>query len=169
MTSRAQHMAILGLVTVFALLGATWYWVASHATKTHRYFPLSSTDVLLSPVRTTLPTGESVELELHAFVLTNMIPVEAYIRTENLEPENVNITLYGVHRNLGNWTPVVYAMDAQTFRAQTVLPSYDTKEIRWHADVWIQTPKGVLVAPFEFTVHRSFHQDHEIRQEPFIH
>lgn len=148
----------LFLVVIAALVGlggallASSYFFSNFKTSVISTFPVPDCDVLLSPCHSSLPTGETVSLTLSATILPTMIPLDISVETEGLDPLAITVDFSGVDMYMGNNQPILSRKEGQLFVGKTILPICSKHRMPWEATVYIDTKRGRIAAPFEFSV-----------------
>ncbi len=147
---------IVGLIAACAGLAgaviASNYFFSGFKTSVINTFPVPDCDVILRPCHSELPTGESVTLTLSATLLPTMIPLNIEVQTENLDPLTIAVDFSGVDMFMGNNQPILTKKEGSTFTGKTILPICAKHNMPWEATVFIDTKRGRIAAPFQFSV-----------------
>ncbi len=153
-------MVCLGLLV--GLIGAviahaSWFpaWTPTWYHQVVAHFPASDCDALLQPCMTQLPSGERISLFLNATALSAMLPVEIRVVTQNIPARSASISFTGIHMFMGDNTPILVEQSPGIFVGKIVLPICAQEAMIWRASIVLHTQRGLIEAPFQFTVHRS--------------
>ena len=112
-------------------------------------------DLRLGPCMASFPKG-GLSLEILPRSIPVMAPLNLRVQLRDLEPSSVEVDFAGVDMNMGFNRVHLEAAGEGGFEGQGMLPTCVRERMAWEAKVLVQTPAGLLAAPFRFeTVRRT--------------
>lgn len=116
--------------------------------------PTPACDLRKSACSTSLPTGETISLNIiptHMPVLTS---IQIEVTTENISARKVFIEFKGAEMNMGEFRPTLNRYKQGVYTAQTILPTCMHEEMLWHAIVHVESHNHHYRAPFLLVAER---------------
>jgi hypothetical protein len=111
-------------------------------------------DLRLGPCAASFPEG-GLSLEILPRSLPVMAPLTLRVQVRDLEPGSVEVDFAGVDMNMGFNRVHLEPAGEGVFEGQGMLPTCVRERMAWEAKVLVQTPAGLLAAPFRFETVRG--------------
>lgn len=111
-------------------------------------------DLRLGPCAASFPDG-GLSLEILPRSIPAMAPLTLRVQLMDLEPSSVEVDFAGVDMNMGFNRVHLEAAGEGGFVGQGMLPTCVRERMAWEAKVLVQTPAGLLAAPFRFETVRG--------------
>jgi hypothetical protein len=112
-------------------------------------------DLRAGPCTSTLPDGGRVTLSIEPRSLPLARPLEIEVRLQGIEARDAAVDFVGVNMDMGlNRAPLEPAGGGR-FTGTGMLPVCSRNRMVWDARVLVETPGGLVAAPFRFETHRS--------------
>lgn len=145
-------MLIISGVLIFALLLAGYYKVemAQKNNIIARIAPDKSCDLQKTACRLKLPDGGDVTLDIQPRPIPLVQNINIKVNTNAVEAEAISVDFKGTTMNMGPNNVMLKASTAGLYSGKGMLPVCIRNSMEWQADVYIQTSKGIIVAPFIF-------------------
>ena len=117
--------------------------------------PLDPTcDLRSGPCEARFPGGGVLTFEILPRPIPVLAPLSVRVEARGLEPLGAEVDFAGVDMNMGfNRVPLT-AAGAGRFEGQGMLPTCVRHRMVWDAKVLLETPAGLLAAPFRFETTR---------------
>lgn len=106
------------------------------------------------PCRLVLPRGGSVVLEVSPRAIPVVTPLDLEVRIEGRAVSAVEIDFAGVDMNMGYNRVTLEPAGNGRFEGQGMLPICVRERMTWEARVLLETPEGLVAAPFRFDTFR---------------
>ena len=100
---------------------------------------------------TTLPGGGEVELSISPKPVKAAEPMRLRVTVRGREVDSVDVDFVGLNMNMGFNRPHLDKTSAGVFSGDAILPVCTRRRMDWEARVLLETPKGVIMAPFRFS------------------
>jgi len=97
-----------------------------------------------------LPSGAGIGFAIEPRSLPVFKPIRLSVTTEGLEAGAVEVDFTGVDMNMGFIRPRLEPTGDGRFEGTTMLPVCIRSRMTWEAKVLVQTPDGLVAAPFQF-------------------
>ncbi len=143
-----------GLIIFLLLAGYYKLEIAKKNTIIAQVSPDTSCDLQKNACRLTLPDGGSVTLDLQPKPIPLVQTIHINVTTQGIKPEAVSVDFKGTTMNMGPNNVALKADKDGLYSAKGMLPVCIRNSMQWQADVYLQTDKGIVVAPFIFTTHK---------------
>lgn len=112
-------------------------------------------DLRQGPCRASFPGGGALSFEILPRAIPLLAPLALNVEVEGVEPGAVQVDFSGVDMNMGLNRVDLKAAGAGRFEGEGMLPTCVRNRMAWEAKVFVETPAGLLAAPFRFeTVRR---------------
>lgn len=108
-----------------------------------------SCDLRLGPCTAIFPGGQ-LSFEIQPRSIPVLAPLTLRVEVRGLEPSGVEVDFSGVDMNMGFNRVGLQSAGVGGFEGQGMLPTCVRDRMAWEAKVLVQTPAGLLAAPFRF-------------------
>ncbi len=126
---------------------------------------LQKTDCTLAWDKGNLPTAKEDLSPAKGFVTLSITPrpiplvkpIQISVQLKNLSNiEAVAVDFKGTTMNMGPNNVKLTLAENNTWRGSGMLPVCIRNQMEWQADVYLQTPQGIIVAPFIFLTRKHY-------------
>ena len=107
-------------------------------------------DLHQGPCRTALPRGGEVILSILPRDIPVMQPLDIRVQIRGLEASSARVEFVGVNMDMGLTRAPLSAQGGAKFTGSGMLPVCTRSRMVWDARVMVETPRGLVVAPFRF-------------------
>ncbi len=109
-----------------------------------------SCDLQQSACTLKLPDGAELTLEIEPRPIPLVKKFAIKVTTHGLDAQAVSVDFKGTSMNMGPNNVTLKAHKADIYTAKGMLPVCVHDSMEWQADVYVQTPDGIIVAPYIF-------------------
>jgi hypothetical protein len=102
------------------------------------------------PCRLALPKGGSVTLEIAPRAIPVVTPLDLRVAVEGRGVTHAEIDFAGVDMNMGYNRVALEPAGGGRFEGRGMLPVCVRERMTWEARVLLETPEGLVAAPFRF-------------------
>lgn len=117
--------------------------------------PAPACDLGSGPCTAPLPLGGEVTFSIEPRAIPVARPLVLRVAVQGVEVSGVAVDLAGLDMNMGYNRPSLTPESPGHFRGDAMLPVCVRSRMTWEARVLLTTPRGLLVAPFQFATSRS--------------
>jgi hypothetical protein len=151
---RALWLVILGLLAVIA--GVAVYKVQPVLNpKPVLSAPLDpACDLRLGPCTAQFPEGGELSFEVLPSTLPVLAPLTLRVAVKGLEARAAEVDFAGVDMNMGFNRAGLTPVGGGRFEGEGMLPTCVRERMTWEARVLVQSPAGLVAAPFRFETSR---------------
>jgi len=110
----------------------------------------SNCDLHAGGCRTNIPQGGSVNLTIEPRAIPLLKPLQLQVTTKDVDVSTIEIDFVGVGMNMGYNRPGLQKISEGQFTGEATLPVCVRRKMDWEARVLLHTPKGIIMAPFQF-------------------
>lgn len=143
-----EMIAVIG-VTAYFLIDARdiyqWWVGDTHFTKTHEACNMNQ-----SSCTATLKEGTLVEFEINPKPIPLMKPLQFRVILHNMHLPYLELTLFATNMNMGLHTFKLYPKENGVYEGEGMLPTCVMGNMRWQANLIINTSSQSLGAIFYF-------------------
>lgn len=111
-------------------------------------------ELRVGPCAVTLPSGGTVSLSVEPREIPVMTPLDFAVEVEGLHALGAEIDFAGVDMNMGYNRVALRQAQPGRYVGQGTLPVCVRNRMTWEAKVLVQTPEGLVAAPFRFDTFR---------------
>lgn len=111
-------------------------------------------DLTSGPCTARFPGGGAATLSVEPRGIPPVAPLRLSVELTGIEAGSVQVDFAGVDMDMGFNRPALTEVEPGSYRGQGMLPICVRDRMAWEARVLIQTPKGLLAAPFRFETER---------------
>lgn len=143
---------LLAAVLVAAIIGVVVYRVQP-LLKPEPLFtaPLDpGCDLRSGPCIARFPEGGELRFEILPGQIPVLAPLTLRVETRGLAVQGVEVDFAGVDMNMGFNRVALVALGGGRFTGDGMLPACVRDHMVWEAQVLLQTPAGLVAAPFRF-------------------
>jgi hypothetical protein len=148
--------AIAGLLLVAAvvtLVLKAWPLIHPQAVEQAPLNP--ACDLRQGPCTVAFSGGGAVVLAIEPREVPPMRPLRFAVTLRDLDSDAVELDFAGVDMNMGYNRVSLRADGTGSYVGEGMLPVCVRERMRWEARVLIDTPSGLMVAPFQFDTYRT--------------
>ena len=148
--------AIAGLLLVAAvvtLVLKAWPLIHPQAVEQAPLNP--ACDLRQGPCTVAFSGGGAVVLAIEPREVPPMRPLRFAVTLRDLDSDAVELDFAGVDMNMGYNRVSLRADGTGSYVGEGMLPVCVRERMRWEARVLIETPSGLMVAPFQFDTYRT--------------
>jgi hypothetical protein len=143
------------LVTVAVVTLVLKAWPLIHP-KAVEQAPLNpACDLRQGPCTVAFSGGGAVMLAIEPREIPPMRPLRFAVTLRDLDSDAVELDFAGVDMNMGYNRVSLRADGTGSYLGEGMLPVCVRDRMRWEARVLIETPSGLMVAPFQFDTYRT--------------
>ena len=145
-------MLVVSGLLISILIAATYYKteLAKKGQVIARIQPDTPCDLQQSACKLVLPDGGEITLSIEPRPIPLVQKLNISVSTKSFQPESVAVDFKGTTMNMGPNNVILNAQALDTFTGNGMLPVCVRNRMEWQADVYMQTDKGIIVAPFIF-------------------
>lgn len=142
----------LPVLLAVAILAALLYkvWPLLYPTPVARAPLEPACDLRAGPCTAALPGGGGVRLAVEPREIPVMRPLRLDVAVADLDVRTVDVDFSGVDMNMGYNRVRLAQAEPGRFVGQATLPVCVRSRMTWEALVLLETPRGLLAAPFRF-------------------
>jgi hypothetical protein len=111
-------------------------------------------DLRSGPCRARFPGGGALIFEILPRAIPVLAPLRLRVEAEGLEARAVEVDFAGVDMNMGFNRVHLAPLGDGRYEGEGMLPTCVRDRMDWEAKVLLQTPAGLLAAPFRFATTR---------------
>lgn len=100
------------------------------------------------------PRGGTISFEIVPRTIPILSPLRLDVEIQGLDVRSVEVDFVGVEMKMGFNRIALTRMQPSHYAGQATLPVCASSRMTWEARVLIQTPDGLLAAPFRFETTR---------------
>jgi hypothetical protein len=115
----------------------------------------TSCDLGMGPCTAHFSDGGSVTLHLEPRGIPPLTKLRLAVFTQGIDASSVQIDFAGADMNMGFNRPTLTGVAPGRYRGEGMLPICVRDRMVWEARVLLETPQGLLAAPFRFETTRS--------------
>lgn len=148
-------MSILSVVLIVGLVSAGWY--KNQQAKTHEVLLQLEADRScdLQKSSCTLKWSEgAVSLSITPRPIPLVKPINISVQLKTLKVKAVAVDFKGTSMNMGPNNVKLVNAHNNRWIGTGMLPVCIRNQMEWQADVYLQTDKGIIIAPFIFVTHK---------------
>ena len=151
---RALWLGILGLLALIA--GVAVYKVQPLLNpKPVLSAPLDpACDLRLAPCTAQFPGGGELTFEVLPSTLPVLVPLTLRVAVKGLEARAAEVDFAGVDMSMGFNRARLTPVGGGRFEGEGMLPTCVRDRMTWEARVLVQSPAGLVAAPFRFETRR---------------
>lgn len=97
-----------------------------------------------------IPGGAEITLEIEPRPIPLVQKFDIKVTTNKLEAQVVSVDFKGVSMDMGPNNVTLKAQNSAFYSGQGMLPVCIRNTMEWQANVYIQTPDGIYIAPYTF-------------------
>lgn len=112
-------------------------------------------DLRSGPCRALVPGGGELSFEILPRTIPVLAPLSLRVVAEGLESHGVEVDFAGVDMNMGFNRVPLKAVGGGLYEGEGLLPICVRNRMAWEAMVLVQTPSGLIAAPFRFETTRE--------------
>lgn len=116
--------------------------------------PDKSCDLQKSACSLKVPGGGEVTLSIEPRPIPLVQKINIKVNTRAIDTETVTVDFKGTTMNMGPNNVSLKTLQTGKFEGQGMLPVCIRNSMEWRADVYVQTNKGIVVAPFIFVTRK---------------
>jgi len=149
-------LVLLGVVLV-AAIAAAWWLGPILEPEVALLAPVDPTcDLKSGPCVGIFPDGTRVRFAVAPEGIPLVTPLELDVRVQGVQPSAVQVDFAGYDMDMGFNRSDLQATDRPGhFVGSGMLPICIRDHMTWEARVLLETPRGILAAPFRFETYRS--------------
>jgi hypothetical protein len=107
-------------------------------------------DLRLGPCSASFPGGGELSFEIRPRAIPVLAPLALNVEVRGLESGVVQVDFSGVDMNMGLNRVNLEQAGVGRFEGEGMLPTCVRNRMAWEAKVFVETPAGLLAAPFRF-------------------
>lgn len=154
--SRPWPWLIAGLVAAGVIAAALFQaWPLLHPQVVARAPLDPDCDLRAGPCQVAFAEGGEVGLAIEPRAIPVMRPLRLTVDLSGLDPLWVEVDFAGTDMNMGYNRVKLLPAGSGRFEGEAMLPVCVRERMTWEAQVLLQTPRGLLSAPFRFDTWRS--------------
>lgn len=111
-------------------------------------------DLRSGPCIARFPEGGVLRFEILPHQIPVLAPLSLRVETQGLAVQGVEVDFAGVDMNMGFNRVALRALGGGRFAGEGMLPTCVRDRMVWEAQVLLQTPGGLVAAPFRFDTTR---------------
>lgn len=112
-------------------------------------------DLRLGPCTARFPEGGELTFEILPNAIPILVPLTLRVAIQGLQAGGVEVDFAGVDMNMGFNRVSLAAVGGGRFEGEGMLPTCVRNRMIWEAKVLLQSPAGLLAAPFRFETTRQ--------------
>lgn len=111
-------------------------------------------DLRRGPCTARFPGGGELTFEVVPNAIPILVPLTLRVAIQGLQASGVEVDFAGVDMNMGFNRVSLVAVGGGRFEGEGMLPTCVRDRMTWEAKVLLQSPAGLLAAPFRFDTTR---------------
>jgi hypothetical protein len=115
----------------------------------------TSCDLSAGPCTARFTTGGSVTLDLEPRGIPPLKTLRLAVSTQGIDAYSVQVDFAGADMDMGFNRPSLTPVGPGRYQGEGMLPICVSDRMAWEARVLLETPDGLLAAPFRFETARS--------------
>lgn len=112
-------------------------------------------DLRLGPCTARFPEGGELTFEILPNAIPILVPLTLRVAIQGLQAGGVEVDFTGVDMNMGFNRVSLASVGGGRFEGEGMLPTCVRDRMTWEAKVLLQSPAGLLAAPFRFDTTRQ--------------
>lgn len=148
--------ALIALLLAAVFGGGRLYeWLFPEISETALLAP--GCDLHAGPCSATLEDGGELTLSITPRPIPSLAPLQLQVSSTGLEVSAATVDVYGLSMNMGLFRTALQIGEDGLWQGKSGLPVCTTSRMTWRAEVRLTTDRGVIAAPYEFTIIRGEH------------
>ena len=150
-------MSILSVVLIVVLVSAAWYKSQQEKTQEVLLRLEADRNCDLQKSACTLKWSDGVvSLSITPRPVPLVKPINISVQLERLKVEAIAVDFKGTTMNMGPNNVKLANTQNGRWTGTGMLPVCIRNQMEWQADVYLQTDKGIIIAPFIFVTHKHY-------------
>ena len=96
------------------------------------------------------PSGGEIRFSINPIDIHVLKPLTLQVKTKDLTASSAYVNLVGIGMDMGSTHSTLVKKNMSNFKGDLILPMCSERKMYWEARVFLQTNKGLVVAPFRF-------------------
>jgi zona occludens toxin (predicted ATPase) len=153
---KSEHLWTSGAILIFIVLLLVGYRLKdSISSSPSAIAPVNpSCDLHQGKCTTLLANGASVSLLLTPQTIRVLHPLSLNVVTDAINVSTINVDFRGIDMDMGYNRLTLSQEKKGSFVGETILPACIQAEMKWEARVLLNTKKGVIMVPFQFSTRK---------------
>ena len=101
-----------------------------------------------------LDNGSSISLKIDETKGSLVQQLKIAVDTNNIDVSSVIVDFVSLEIDMGEYQLALVTTDNKHYKGENILPLCVSTEMLWQAQLTLQTPEGLVIEPFKFTIHR---------------